>query len=142
MSVFVNFVVGCNRVTKKKEVECVDLFKFLTNPKSFTQTVENMFEFSFIVKDGWAGIALDKDDLPAAYGVQDQDEAKKGKDKQAIITFTMKDWEDWKEVYGMEDEEEGMLPHRRDKEYDENRAHDDSDIEVADNDGESDENDE
>lgn len=109
------------------------MFKFLTNPSSFTQTVENIFEFSFIVKDGWAGIALDKDDLPAVYAVEDQHDAKQGKDKQAIITFTMKDWEAWKDIHDMEGE--GMLPHRKDKEYDENRAHDDSDIEVE-NDGE------
>jgi non-structural maintenance of chromosomes element 4 len=43
----------------------VDLFKFVVNPYSFGQTVENMFYVSFLIRDGKAGITIDDDGLPA-----------------------------------------------------------------------------
>lgn len=36
----------------------MNLFKFLINPDSYGQTVENLFYFSFIIKDGKACIDL------------------------------------------------------------------------------------
>ncbi|KAK3704745.1 hypothetical protein QZH41_009747, partial [Actinostola sp. cb2023] len=39
----------------------VCLFKFIVNPHSFSQTIENMFHLSFLVKDGHARIDLDED---------------------------------------------------------------------------------
>jgi hypothetical protein len=41
----------------------VDYFKFVVNPYSFGQTVENMFYVSFLIRDGKAGITID-DGLP------------------------------------------------------------------------------
>jgi hypothetical protein len=43
----------------------VDLFKFVVNPYSFGQTVENLFYVSFLIRDGKAGITVDDDGLPA-----------------------------------------------------------------------------
>jgi hypothetical protein len=43
----------------------VDLFKFVVNPHSFGQTVENMFYVSFLIRDGKVGISIDDDGLPA-----------------------------------------------------------------------------
>jgi non-structural maintenance of chromosomes element 4 len=42
----------------------VDLFKFVVNPHSFGQTVENLFYVSFLIRDGKAGITIDDDGLP------------------------------------------------------------------------------
>jgi hypothetical protein len=39
-------------------------FKFVVNPWSFGQTVENMFYVSFLIRDGAAGISLDDRGLP------------------------------------------------------------------------------
>jgi non-structural maintenance of chromosomes element 4 len=43
----------------------VDYWKFVVNPHSFGQTIENMFYVSFLIRDGKAGITIDDDGLPA-----------------------------------------------------------------------------
>jgi hypothetical protein len=43
----------------------MDLFKFVVNPHSFGQTVENMFYVSFLIRDGKAGIDVDEDGTPS-----------------------------------------------------------------------------
>jgi hypothetical protein len=42
----------------------VDYWKFVVNPLSFGQTIENMFYVSFLVRDGKAGITIDDSGLP------------------------------------------------------------------------------
>jgi len=42
----------------------VPLFEFAVNPKSFGQTIENLFYISFLVKDGFVRISFDDDGLP------------------------------------------------------------------------------
>lgn len=41
---------------------------FVTNPDSFAQTVENMFYFSFLVKEGKASIELDDNEDSEHFG--------------------------------------------------------------------------
>lgn len=43
----------------------IDLLKFVVNPKSFGQTVENMFYVSFLIRDGAVQIDFDENGLPA-----------------------------------------------------------------------------
>lgn len=43
----------------------IDLLKFVVNPKSFGQTVENMFYISFLIRDGAVQIEFDENGLPA-----------------------------------------------------------------------------
>ena len=42
----------------------IPLFEFVINPKSFGQTVENLFYISFLIKEGGAGISSDSDGMP------------------------------------------------------------------------------
>ncbi|KAM0670396.1 hypothetical protein ACQRIU_000791 [Beauveria bassiana] len=57
----------------------IDLLRFVINPKSFGQTVENMFYVSFLIRDGRIEIEYDEYDLPALAPVvreEHEDESK------------------------------------------------------------------
>lgn len=102
----------------------IDGVKFLMNPKSFTQTVENIFNASFLVKKGNAmlkvrkpnpledsntnPLGVPKQGLVIAEGLDDYD----GPSKQCVVSFTMKDWRRICEAHELE---EGDLPHRKTK---------------------------
>mmetsp|Transcript_21864 Transcript_21864/g.28291 ORF Transcript_21864/g.28291 Transcript_21864/m.28291 type:complete len:349 (-) Transcript_21864:79-1125(-) len=99
----------------------VDGVKFLFNPKSFTQTVENIFHYSFFVKKGETEIGVrtleqaGENKLPGLYVKQihrdDDDDQIPDLDQctQAVVAFTMRDW---KRICTAHQLEEGLLPHR------------------------------
>ncbi len=74
--------------------------KFLFNPKSFTQTVENIFHFSFMIKEGAAAISTtqQQDEIDGSSKVRpvvrpatlQNMENKKTHSKQAIVALNMK----------------------------------------------------
>lgn len=105
----------CRRV--KQEAEKVDgenkkkvkicAVKFLMNPKSFTQTVENIFHFSYLVKGGKASIGVDKNTgLPVVRPTVIKD---KSVGRQSVVAFNMSDWRRLNEAF---DISEGDLPDR------------------------------
>ena len=88
------------------------------NPNSFTQTVENIFHFSFLVKQGEAGIKKRSVEEAKEYGVEPgpvmapmSEDATMKPPKQAIVSLNMKDWRDMCEAYNVE---ESDVPHRVD----------------------------
>lgn len=94
--------------------------ELLFNPKSFTQTVENIFHYSFLVKQGAAGLTIKNerkiDDgltLPAGPSVIYY-EKKDGQPappppRQAIVSLTMKDWREMIQAYEVDKSD---VPHR------------------------------
>lgn len=101
----------------KKHGQEICGMKYLLNPKSFTQSVENIFHFSFLIKKATASInvrekALVQDGMHGKPGVvvKYMDGGKKHPTpRQTIVSLTMKDWRDLCEAY---DVSEGDLPHR------------------------------
>lgn len=96
----------------------IDAFQFLFNPESFTQTVENIFHYSFLIKKGTASIAVREkglqmeglDTKPGLTLKYVKDTASHSKAKQGILSLTMQDWRDLCEAYQVE---ECDLPHRK-----------------------------
>lgn len=96
------------------------LVDLLFNKKSFTQTVENIFDFSFLVKAGEQSLELDKHEeapvsgWPAtitedAQGNPDISSDKQKKNNQVIWSFSMKDWN----KINKEINPKGLIPHRK-----------------------------
>lgn len=111
------------KMTKKKlkdrfkENEHNDLpgVQFLFNPKSFTQTVENIFSFSFLVKrgEGMIKIAEPRLDQSASRLMVAPTSAPQQATvpKQSVCKFTMRDWERLCKGMGTV----GDMPHRATK---------------------------
>lgn len=96
----------------------VHAVNMLFNPKSFTQTVENIFHFSFLVKEGFSGVRARSLEEAEEYGGVPGPVVRPVKDgekmpppKQAILSLNMKDWKDMCQAF---DVEESDVPHRVD----------------------------
>ncbi|KFY61407.1 hypothetical protein V496_05022 [Pseudogymnoascus sp. VKM F-4515 (FW-2607)] len=91
----------------------MDLFRFVINPRSFGQTVENMFYVSFLIRDGKAAITVDEDGLPflgEAEPLRRTESVKKDVSKhQAIFAIDMATWEELIEVFEIR---EPIIEHR------------------------------
>ncbi|KFY38144.1 hypothetical protein V494_04506 [Pseudogymnoascus sp. VKM F-4513 (FW-928)] len=91
----------------------MDLFRFVINPRSFGQTVENMFYVSFLIRDGKAAITVDEDGLPflgEAEPLGRAEAVKKDVSKhQAIFAIDMATWEELIEVFEIS---EPIIEHR------------------------------
>jgi len=88
----------------------VGAFDFLVNPASFSQTVENIFDFAFLIKDGWAGLKIDEESkLP----VITTKKPKKVESSTAVISFSLRDFNKVVDTFSIE---ESIIPHRERKE--------------------------
>lgn len=93
----------------------IDLMRFVVNPKSFGQTIENLFYVSFLIRDGRVEIDFDEDGLPALAPVDregdDVGAIRQSTSKhQAILSMDMETWQDIIDTLGLE---EPMIEHRR-----------------------------
>ncbi|CAG8899745.1 unnamed protein product [Penicillium egyptiacum] len=95
----------------------IPLFRFCINPKSFGQSIENLFYVSFLVRDGTVGVSTDSRGLPtlhAAAPFAPSEAQKKGVQKhQAVFSL---DYETWHEIIDVFNIEESIIPHREEKE--------------------------
>jgi hypothetical protein len=103
-----------NRIS---ENGCVPLFDFCVNPRSFGQTVENLFYVSFLIKEGKVGLDFDKYGLPTLgiAGERTVAERQETKRNQAVFTLDFDVWEDIIQTFGIED---SIIPHRDTEKYD------------------------
>lgn len=104
------------KIKRNRDVNAIEL---LFNPKSFTQTVENLYHYSFLVKDGTATLdvrenkVLDKESGVQLEGGPVVKYIVKRNDppppRQAIVNLTMEDWKNLCEAYEVES---SGVPHR------------------------------
>ncbi|CAH0039208.1 unnamed protein product [Clonostachys solani] len=92
----------------------IDLLRFVVNPRSFGQTVENIFYVSFLIRDGRVSIEYDDNDLPSLAPVmRETDEEPSlrqgGSKHQAILSMDMATWEDIVETLELA---EPLIKHR------------------------------
>ncbi|KAI1161501.1 hypothetical protein F5B18DRAFT_627769 [Nemania serpens] len=93
----------------------IDLLKFVVNPKSFGQTVENMFYVSFLVRDGAVQIEFDENGLPALQPTTGQDPATTTRDaqrNQAVLSIDMKMWREIIDAFHIT---ESVIEHRQEQ---------------------------
>ncbi|KAM0247000.1 hypothetical protein ACHAQJ_010028 [Trichoderma viride] len=93
----------------------IDLMRFVVNPKSFGQTIENLFYVSFLIRDGRVEIDFDEDGLPALAPVDregdDTGTVRQSTSKhQAILSMDMATWQDIIDTMGLR---EPMIEHRQ-----------------------------
>jgi hypothetical protein len=96
---------------KKNSSSPICYFEFVTNPESFSQTIENVFYTSFLLAHGFARMFLDDDELPViepvaganieslrsltSGNVQLVDEGPDdGECHQMVMPWTMQGWRD------------------------------------------------
>jgi hypothetical protein len=96
---------------------CVSLFDFTINPRSFGQTVENLFYISFLIREGVVRVSRDEDGLPLLipaepHSVQQHREQNVMK-HQAVFSL---DWPTWKKLIRAFDIKNPLIPHRESEE--------------------------
>ncbi|KAK9867207.1 hypothetical protein WJX84_008076, partial [Apatococcus fuscideae] len=103
--------------TVLKRVQEADMLELCTNHTSFSQTVENVFALSFLVRDGRVKLLFSEQEAlrvkalgPSTLGHKDSTaapatskEATEGERVQAILSFDMADWRWWRQFVRPED---------------------------------------
>ncbi|GAB1606864.1 EP300-interacting inhibitor of differentiation 3-like, partial [Argonauta hians] len=70
-------------------------FRFVVNPVSFGQTVENIFHVSFLVRDGLAKVYLDEDNLPVIEPLsleENKNQENAQRTRQCVISISPSEW--------------------------------------------------
>jgi non-structural maintenance of chromosomes element 4 len=98
---------------------CVPLFDFCVNPRSFGQTVENLFYISFLIKEGSVGLNFDDRGLPTlgCAGKEasvEGEQARSSSRNQAVFALDFDVWEAIVESHGIKT---SLIPHREEEVY-------------------------
>ncbi|KAK0749431.1 Nse4 C-terminal-domain-containing protein [Schizothecium vesticola] len=96
----------------------IDLLRFVVNPRSFGQTVENLFYVSFLIREGSIKLTFDDNGLPALEPVRKQGTATQAASRngamrhQAIMSI---DYATWRDLIDAFEIKTPMIPHRREE---------------------------
>ncbi|SPN99794.1 related to NSE4 Nuclear protein that plays a role in the function of the Smc5p-Rhc18p DNA repair complex [Cephalotrichum gorgonifer] len=90
----------------------VDLMRFVINPRSFGQSVENIFYVSFLIKDGKVAVELDEHGIPSVEPVDENDAQDAGRRTKHQAVFSL-DMDTWRDIIATLDIKEPMIAHRR-----------------------------
>ena len=91
----------------------INLFEFVINPRSYGQTIENIFYLSFSVRDARAKITMDRHGLPiVSYVDALTDEEMEMENTQCVLEITQQHWEDLIRALDITD---SIIPHRREE---------------------------
>lgn len=72
----------------------INLFEFVINPRSFGQTIENIFYLSFSVQLARAKVTVDANGLPVVTYIDTlSEDEQKLENKQCVLEITMNQWE-------------------------------------------------
>ncbi|KAL3471012.1 Nse4 C-terminal-domain-containing protein [Aspergillus californicus] len=101
----------------------VPLFQFCINPKSFGQSVENLFYLSFLVRDGTVGISTDSRGLPTLHSSKPftpSEAQRMGLQKhQSVFCLDFDTWHDLIDAYNIRD---SIIPNRQEEEHNTSRG--------------------
>ncbi|OAL73420.1 nuclear protein Qri2/Nse4 [Trichophyton violaceum] len=94
----------------------IPLFQFCINPRSFGQSVENMFYVSFLVRDGSIGVSMDGNNLPTLLPSQPllPSEAREQGIQKHQAVFGL-DFDTWAQLIETFDIKAPLIPHRNDE---------------------------
>lgn len=104
---------------ERSDVEPVNLYRFFINPASFSQSVENLFYTSFLVRDGKVQLAVGADGDPYIVVASTDEIDESTRIAHQVATFT---YLAWQALIAKYDITELFIPHRataEDTEYDE-----------------------
>ncbi|KAL8851164.1 MAG: hypothetical protein Q9221_003884 [Calogaya cf. arnoldii] len=92
----------------------MSFFPFVINPRSFGQTVENLFYVSFLIRDGDVQVGQSEDTLPTLIPRErrsrDEQQATGTQKHQAVFHLDYDTWEDLIDAF---DIKESIIPHRQ-----------------------------
>ncbi|KAK0655940.1 Nse4 C-terminal-domain-containing protein [Cercophora newfieldiana] len=97
----------------------IDLMRFVVNPRSFAQTVENMFYVSFLIREGKVELQFDDKNLPAIAPMKLDLQEENANSRhaamrhQAIMSIDMGIWRDIIDAFEIK---ESIMPHREEEE--------------------------
>ncbi|KAJ7161159.1 Nse4 C-terminal-domain-containing protein [Mycena filopes] len=93
--------------TLLEKIEKINLFRLIINPDSFSQSIENLFYLSFLIRDAKVAFEIDEQGEPIVFAceeISDEDrEAAGGKllKQQLIFEFDMPTWRRAIDVFGI-----------------------------------------
>ncbi|KAF8786696.1 non-structural maintenance of chromosomes element 4 homolog A-like [Argiope bruennichi] len=92
------------KLAKKNKTDVLCFYEFVTDPQSFTRTIENIFLVSLLVKEGYLSIFLDEQKLPYLKLISRSEKERwnTSQGQQTILSLTMEEWQDIIQTFNFE----------------------------------------